>query len=95
MKYDCIIIGAGPAGVSAAIYLKRANKKVCLIEKNVPGGKLNTISTIENYLGFDSITGPDLSLNLYKQINKLNIELKNEEAISIESFTDKKIVETN
>lgn len=95
MKYDCIIIGAGPAGIGAAIYLKRANKKICLIEKNVPGGKLNTISNIENYLGFDLITGPDLSLNLYKQINKLNIELKNEEAIQIENFDDKKVVITN
>lgn len=95
MKYDCIIIGAGPAGIGAAIYLKRANKKICLIEKNVPGGKLNTISNIENYLGFDSITGPDLSLNLYKQINTLNIELKNEEALQIENFDNKKVVTTN
>lgn len=95
MKYDCIIIGAGPAGVGAAIYLQRANRKICIIEKNVPGGKLNTISTIENYLGFESINGPDLALNLYKQINKLNIELKNEEALSIEALPDKKIVKTN
>lgn len=95
MKYDCIIIGAGPAGIGAAIYLKRANKKICIIEKNVPGGKLNTISNIENYLGFDSISGPDLSLNLYRQMNKLNIELKNEEAISITNEDTKKEVETN
>lgn len=95
MKYDCIIIGGGPAGVGAAIYLKRANRKICIIEKNVPGGKLNTISTIENYLGFDRINGPDLALNLYKQINTLNIELKNEEAISIDNLEDKKIIKTN
>lgn len=95
MKYDCIIIGAGPAGVSAALYLKRANKKICIIEKAFPGGKLNNISTIENYLGFDTITGPDLAMNLYKQINYLNIELKNEEAISIESLENKKVVKTN
>lgn len=95
MKYDCIIIGAGPAGVSAALYLKRANKRICIIEKSYPGGKLNTISTIENYLGFDTITGPDLAMNLYKQINHLNIEFKNEEAISIDIEDDKKIVKTN
>ena len=95
MKYDCIIIGAGPAGVSAALYLKRANKKICIIEKAFPGGKLNSISTIENYLGFDTITGPDLAMNLYKQINYLNIEFKNEEATSIENFENKKIVKTN
>ena len=68
MVYDSIIIGGGIAGITAAIYLKQANKNVLLIEKGPLGGTLNKISKIENYPGFKSITGPDLAYNLYEQV---------------------------
>ena len=52
MIYDSIIIGAGPASLSAALYLKNANKNILILEKNAPGGKLLKTDKINNYLGF-------------------------------------------
>ncbi len=74
-KYDCIIIGGGIAGITAAIYLKQANKDVLLIEKSAPGGILNKISTIKNYPGLPGISGPDLAYNLYSQVKSMNVEI--------------------
>ena len=74
-KYDCIIIGGGIAGITAAIYLKQANKDVLLIEKSAPGGILNKISTIKNYPGLPGISGPDLAYNLYNQVKSMNVEI--------------------
>lgn len=65
--YDALVIGAGPAGLTAAIYLKRANYKVAFIEKNIPGGKIVNTPIIENYPGVGKIQGADLALNMYQQ----------------------------
>ena len=54
---DILIIGAGPAGVGAAIYLSRSKYSFCIVEKEMIGGKLNTITQIDNYPGFVSISG--------------------------------------
>jgi len=75
MIYDVIVIGAGPAGVSASVYLKRANKKVLLIEGSAPGGKLNKTKEVSNYLGFSKISGADLAFNLFNQIRDNEIDL--------------------
>ena len=90
--YDSIIIGAGPAGITAAIYLKRAELNCCIIEKELPGGQLNKSSIIENYPGYIEISGPDLALNFYNQINKLNIKHIMGEVIEIEENEEIKIV---
>lgn len=74
-NFDCIIIGAGIAGMSAAIYLKRADKKVLLIESYIPGGQINNTSNVENYPGFTKIDGPSLVNNIYSQIKEMNIPL--------------------
>lgn len=74
--YDCVIIGAGPAGITCAIYLKRANINCLIIEKDSPGGQIVKSSIIENYPGFTKITGPELATNMYKQIKELNIPYK-------------------
>lgn len=97
MKYDyeVVVVGCGPAGITSAIYLKRANINVCIIEKSAPGGQLNKSSTIENYPGFTKITGPELAYNFYNQINNLNISFINEEVIEIIDKKDYKIVKTN
>ena len=68
-KYKVVIVGAGIAGMSAAINLKRAGITPLIIENNAPGGTLNYISNIENYPGFESISGPDLAMNIYNQVN--------------------------
>ncbi len=92
MKYDVIIVGGGIAGITAAIYLKQANKKVLLIEKDILGGVLNRISTIKNYPGSLDITGPDLALNLYKQIKKMNVKILNTTVLDIKHEKTKNIV---
>lgn len=95
LDYEVIVVGSGPAGITSAIYLKRANINVCIMEKSAPGGQLNKSSTIENYPGFEKITGPELAYNFYEQILKLDIPFINEEVIKIEDKTSYKIVETN
>lgn len=84
MTYDLVIIGGGIAGVTAAIYAKRSNLNVLIIEKNAIGGLLNKIDEINNYPGFKSIKGFELSEKLFEQINELGVPVKNEEVINIE-----------
>lgn len=84
-NYDVTIIGAGPAGVTAAIYTQRANLNCCIIEKEMPGGQLNKTSIIENYPGYTEITGPDLAMKLHEQINNLNIKQIFSEVTNIET----------
>lgn len=62
--YDVIVIGAGPGGLTAALYASRSNLKTLMIEKGIPGGQMNNTAEIENYSGFNSITGPDLSMKM-------------------------------
>lgn len=88
MVYDSIIIGGGIAGITAAIYLKQANKNVLLIEKGPLGGTLNKISKIENYPGFKSITGPDLAYNLYEQVKLNEIEVLSDTVIGVQNEGD-------
>ncbi len=73
-KYDVIIIGSGVAGMTAAIYLKRAGINTLIIEGDTPGGQLNRASSIKNYPGFKEIDGPTLAYNIYEQLNSYNID---------------------
>lgn len=84
-KYDVIIIGAGPAGIAASIYLKRANVNCLLLESEAPGGLLNKIHKIENYPGFTDDTGSILAFRMYSQVESLGIDLKIEKVINIKS----------
>lgn len=93
-NYDVIIIGAGIAGMTAALYLKRYNMDVLIIEKDYPGGQLNKIAKIENYPGFLEINGFDLGNNIYEQIKKLEIPTIFEKVEKIKNESDKKLVET-
>lgn len=63
--YDTIVIGAGPAGMTAALYAARANLSVLVIERGAPGGQMNNTNEIDNYPGFSSIAGPDLAVKMY------------------------------
>jgi thioredoxin reductase (NADPH) len=74
MLFDTIIVGGGPAGLTCAIYLARANKKVLVIEKMAIGGQVAEIAEIENYPGFSSISGQDLSMNMYNQAVKFGVQ---------------------
>ena len=73
--FDVIIVGAGPAGLTAAIYLKRASKKVLVLEANCYGGQIVNTLDIENYPGFEHISGFDFSTKLYNQALKLGAEV--------------------
>ena len=94
-NYDCIVIGAGVAGMTAALYLKRANINVLLLEREMPGGQLNKTTEIENYPGFTKINGTDLALSIYKQIQDMQIDYKYGNVVEIICGDDLKIVRTN
>lgn len=92
MIYDIIIIGGGPAGLSAAIYASRALKKTLIIEKSVFGGQITQASKVENYPGFEEVSGMDLGEKMADQAKKLGVEniygevtqiKKNEETFTI------------
>lgn len=72
--YDTIIIGAGPAGMTAALYAARSNLKVALIEGGLPGGQMNNTSDIENYPGYANISGPDLAEKMFEPLENLGVE---------------------
>ena len=76
--FDCIIVGSGIAGMTSAIYLKRAGKRVLLLEKSAPGGQINMSPAVENYPGFLNIEGAILASNIFEQTQKLNIDLNME-----------------
>ena len=90
--YDCIIIGAGISGMTAAIYLKRAGKKVLVLEKETIGGQISSSLMVSNYPGFVSISGPELISNIYDQLVNLDIPLEIEEVKSITTDKIKKVV---
>jgi thioredoxin-disulfide reductase len=71
---DTIIIGSGPAGMTAALYAARSNLKVALIEQGAPGGQMNNTSDIENYPGYDLISGPELSMKMHEPLEKFGVE---------------------
>lgn len=95
LNFDVVVIGAGPAGITASIYLKRANFDVCVIERNAPGGQLNMISEIGNYPGFKEIDGPSLAFNMFEQMRALNVTYKYGNVIEIENHDDYKVVKTD
>ncbi|WP_338983629.1 thioredoxin-disulfide reductase [Spiroplasma endosymbiont of Othius punctulatus] len=66
-KFDVIIAGAGPAGLTSSIYVSRAEYKVAVLEKGAPGGKVIRTAEVENYPGYTSITGPELGMKFYEQ----------------------------
>ena len=81
--YKCVIIGAGPAGMAAALYLKRAGIEAVIIEKDVPGGEMLKTNKIENYPGFESIDGGELALKMKKQIVDLGIKIIKDNVLNI------------
>ncbi|CAM3920605.1 thioredoxin-disulfide reductase [Mesobacillus thioparans] len=72
--YDVIIIGAGPAGMTAAVYTSRANLSTLMLERGVPGGQMANTEEVENYPGFDHILGPELSTKMFDHAKKFGAE---------------------
>lgn len=93
-KRKVVIIGSGVAGMTCAIYLKRYDVDVLVIEKDAPGGQMLKSSVIENYPGFINIDGSTLSYKIYEQVNNLKADYLFDEVVSIKAEIDKKIIQT-
>ena len=93
--YDIIIIGAGPAGLTAAIYAKRAAKKTLVLEAKSYGGQIINTSKIENYPVTPGISGFDFATNLYNQVKDLGVEINFEKVYSVKDNAEYKEVVTN
>ena len=93
--YEVLIIGAGPAGMTAAIYAARAGYKTALIEHGIPGGQAATTDMIENYPGFpEGISGPELMLKFFEQTQTFGVEVIYEQVMSAELSGEIKKVTT-
>ncbi|WEV44687.1 thioredoxin-disulfide reductase [Streptococcaceae bacterium ESL0687] len=92
--YDTIVIGAGPAGMTAALYAARSNMSVLLLEQGAPGGQMNNTAEIENYPGFENIMGPELSMKMHEPLEGLGVKNAYGIVKAVEDMTDYKKVVT-
>lgn len=93
-KFDVIIIGAGPGGMTAAIYTQRSSLKTLMLEKAAPGGKMMTTWEIENYTGFGNISGFELSEKMFNHTQELGVEYRYGDVVNIVDKGDYKEVHT-
>jgi len=93
--YDVIIVGGGPAGLSAGIYTRRAKLTSLLLEKTILGGQVATADTIENYPGISEITGYEFSKRLQEHAEKFGLEIRYVEVTGIKVDGERRIVLTN
>ena len=93
-EYDIVIIGAGPAGLAAAIYARRANKKTLVLEAKTFGGQIINTLDVENYPAEAKITGAELAKKMYDQAKNLGAEFEYEKAIEIIDNGEKKLIRT-
>jgi thioredoxin reductase (NADPH) len=91
-RYDVLIIGAGPAGLTAGLYCGRARLKTAIVEKGIPGGELINTARIEDYPGFEAIGGPELAERLERQARKFGVELTIDEVVEVASEGERKRV---
>lgn len=91
---DILIVGAGTAGLTAAIYVQRAGRHAIIFEKNAPGGQIVTANEIENFPGFASVNGADFAFKLYQQATDLGAEYVSSEVIQILPEENKVTVKT-
>jgi len=90
--YDIIIIGCGPAGMTAGIYAARANKKVLILEKETIGGQMSSAPLIENYPGYKEVLGSELAGLMYDQAENLGVQIELEEVTEIVDGDIKKVI---
>ena len=93
VDYDVAIIGAGPAGMTAAVYASRANLSTVMIERGMPGGQMANTEEVENFPGFEMVTGPDLSTKMFEHAKKFGAKYQYGDIKSVEDKGDYKIVD--
>lgn len=93
--YDVVIIGAGPAGMTAAVYASRAELKTVMLERGVPGGQMANTEEVENFPGFVMTTGPELSSKMFEHAQTFGAEYKYGDIKSVEVDGDIKILKTS
>ena len=93
VDFDVAIIGAGPAGMTAAVYASRANLKTVMIERGMPGGQMANTEEVENFPGFEMITGPDLSTKMFEHAKKFGAEYQYGDIKSVEDKGDYKVID--
>jgi thioredoxin reductase (NADPH) len=92
--YEAIIIGAGPAGLTAALYLARANRRILILEKESPGGPITNYELIENYPGFaEGVDGASLAAEMVSQVQRYDTEIQMGEVIGIDLFSSCRLVQ--
>ena len=94
MVYDVIIIGGGPAGLSAGLYAGRGKLKTLLIEKETFGGQTATTHEVENYPGVLKVTGPELSEIMREQVENFGVDIVKEGVVEVDFKSDIKVVKT-
>ena len=90
--FDIVIVGGGPAGLTAAIYARRAGRSVLLLEKEGFGGQIASAPTVENFPGFSAISGAELADRLFSQAEALGARLELEEVLEIRDGAPKRVV---
>ena len=93
--YDCIIVGAGPAGLGAGLYTSRDRKKTLLLEKFYPGGQINNTDRIENYPGYKNIGGTDLVMKMVDQVTTFGGEIKTSGEVKMLKRLDDGMIEVS
>lgn len=91
---DVAIIGAGPAGMTAAVYASRAELSTVMLERGMPGGQMASTEDVENFPGFSLITGPELSQKMFEHSTKFGAEYKYGDITSVELDGDIKVLKT-
>jgi len=93
-QYDIIIVGGGPGGLTAGLYGARANRKTVLIEKYMPGGQIANTHEVEDYPGFDLISGPDLAMKMTEHAKRFGLEVVSDEVTEIYADGSDRLVVT-
>jgi thioredoxin reductase (NADPH) len=92
-KYDVVIVGGGPGGLTAGLYCSRAQRKTILIEKYMPGGQIANTEEVEDYPGFEKISGSELAMKMANHAKKFGLEIISDEVKQIYAEGDDRLVE--
>ncbi|RKX24537.1 MAG: thioredoxin-disulfide reductase, partial [Candidatus Zixiibacteriota bacterium] len=91
-NYEIVIVGGGPGGLTAGLYGARANRKTVMIEKYMPGGQIANTHEVEDYPGFDLISGPELSMKMTEHAKRFGLEVVSDEVTEIYTDGDDRMV---